>query len=120
MSILASNPICRRNMPLPKWTLRNLILLKKKKEPEKQIHDIRSNIIPAFLLFDAAKAHSNSRNTNALEQLVHYLWQVIEKMADNEKAWPQTINIRLSYLFNPTIGCDGCGSRSHGKYIHVS
>lgn len=59
-------------------------LIAEKKESEKRIHNIRSNIAPAFLLIDAAKAHSKSGNADALEQLEHYLWRVIEKMADNE------------------------------------
>ena len=53
-------------------------------ESEKRIHDISSIIALAFLLINAAKAHSKSGNANALEQLVYYLWQVIEKVADNE------------------------------------
>lgn len=59
-------------------------LIAKKQEPEKRIHDISSIIALAFLLINAAKAHSKSGNANALEQLVYYLWQVIEKVADKE------------------------------------
>ena len=59
-------------------------IAEKKQESEKRIHDIRSDIAPAFLLIDSAKAHSKSGNADALEQLDHYLWQVIEKVADNE------------------------------------
>ena len=60
-------------------------LIAKKQESEKRIHDISNIIALAFLLINAAKAHSKSGNANALEQLVYYLWQVIEKVADNEK-----------------------------------
>ncbi|MDB3999802.1 hypothetical protein N9446_00515 [bacterium] len=59
-------------------------LIAKKQESEKRIHDISSIIALAFLLINAAKAHSKSGNANALEQLVYYLWQVIEKVADKE------------------------------------
>ena len=59
-------------------------LIAKKQESEKRIHDIRSDIAPAFLLIDSAKAHSKSGNADALEQIDHYLWQVIEKVAYNE------------------------------------
>jgi hypothetical protein len=84
MRILAGSAICRRNIQPPKSTLETQSYCRKKQESEKRIHNIRSNIAPAFLLIDAAKAHSKSGNADTLEQLEHYFWRVIENMADNE------------------------------------